>query len=196
MTGFTLVIIVIMKFRTGAWLTLLMIGAFVALMLKIKQHYTRTAEDLALNSMDEIRALINRGKSGRVILPVQSLNRSFIKVLNCALSYGFEEIELYNVTSSEAQALRLKEQVEALNIPGVHFTYDVTQYRNIEEVLLRHIEKAADGLGEHQHLTVLVGKLVVYRRFDRILHNRTSQHIITRLEKYRNVYVFQVPYII
>ena len=30
----------------------------------------------------------------------------------------------------------------------------------------------------------------------RLLHNQTAKAIIKRMEKYRNVYIFQIPYII
>ncbi len=195
-TAFTLVIIVLMKFTQGAWVTLLCIVLLVYIMLRIRNNYLRVREDLTLTSVEEAKALLRTSTSSKVIIPVQSLSRSFIKTLNCATSCGFTEIEFYHVSSSEERALELKRQIEALEIPSSVFHYDVTPYRDTEDVLLRHIIEAQDALEPHQHLTVMIGRLVVRRKAHRILHNRTNENIIARMEKYRNVYVFTVPYLI
>lgn len=194
-TACTLVIILIMKFTQGAWVTLLCIILLVYLMLRIRQNYDRVQADLSLSSIEEARSLLRSSTSSKVIIPVQSLSRSFIKTLNCATSCGFSEIEFYHVSSSEERALQLKKEIEALQIPASTFRYDVTPYRNTEDVLLRHIEAAQDALAPHEHLTVMIGRLVVKHRSHRILHNRTNENIIARMEKYRNVYVFTVPYL-
>ena len=76
------------------------------------------------------------------------------------------------------------------------FVYEITHYRNAEEVLLRHIEAEHAALPPHGHLTVMMSSLVVRSRWARPLHNQTTQQLIRRMEKYRNVYVFQVPYLI
>ena len=47
-TGITLVIIAIMKFTSGAWVTLLLIVVLVVLMLRIKNHYQSVADDLRI----------------------------------------------------------------------------------------------------------------------------------------------------
>ena len=140
-------------------------------------------------------ALVGNVRPGKVILPVQSLNRSFIKTLNCALGCGFEDIELYNVTSDEERALRLKKQIEELGL-GLHFVYEVTAYRNTNEVLLNHVTEEAGNLPEHQSITVMMGALVVTNPLKKFLHNQTSQRLSAQLEKNRNVNVFTVPYLV
>ena len=132
---------------------------------------------------------------GKVILPVQTLNRSFIKVLNCASDFEGAELEFYHVASSEEQAQALKAQFDELGVRG-KFVYEITHFRNTEEVLLRHIEAEHDALPPHGHLTVMMASLVVRNRWARPLHNQTTQTLIRRMEQYRNVYVFQVPYLI
>ena len=51
-TAITLVIIIIMKFTSGAWVTLLMIVILVLVMFKIKDHYRSVAEDLRIDDME------------------------------------------------------------------------------------------------------------------------------------------------
>jgi len=191
----TLVIIAVMKFTSGAWVTLVCIAVLVVIMFAIKKHYDSVAADLKLSSSDEARELLRSPMPGKAILPVQSVNRSFIKSLNCAMSCGFAEIELYHVCADEKQAHRLRREIENLEL-DVKFVYEVTPYRNTTEVLLRHVQKEAENLPQHQSLTVLMGALVVTSPIKKLLHNSTTQHLTKKLEHYRNVSVFTVPYII
>lgn len=194
-TGATLVVIVIMKFTSGAWVTLLCVALLVLLMLSIKRHYDKVAQDLRISSAEEAKALLRNVQPSKVILPVQSLSRSFIKTLDCAMGCGFSEIELYHVCSDENAALRLKEQIEALDVDA-KFVYEVTAYRNVNEVLLRHVQAEAAALHEHQNLTVMMGALVVTNPLKAPLHNQTTQRLTRRMERYRNVSVFTVPYLV
>ncbi len=194
LTGTVLIIIVIMKFMRGAWVALLLISLFIAIMLNIKRHYDKVSEDLTISSMENALAEINREKAARVIIPVQSLNKSFIKTLNCALSCGFSSMELYSVCSTEERALKIKEEIEALGIDG-EFRYDVTTLRNTNDILLAHIRQEADAL-DSERLIVMMGGLVVTSPFKRILHNSTTHRLMRKMETYRNVYVFSVPYVI
>lgn len=194
-TGLTLIVIIIMKFLSGAWVTLVCIFLLVLLMRTIKKHYDHVRDDLRIESPEEAVALMGKGRVGKLILPVQNVSRSFVKVLNCAKDLDFDEIEFYHICSDEENAKRLRAQVEALGVPG-NFVYEVTHYRNTEEVLMRHIESEHAKLEKHQHLTVMMPNLVMQNKWTRFLHNQTTKTMIRRMEKYRNVYVFQIPYII
>ena len=197
-TAVTLIIIIIMKFTSGAWVTLLMIAVLVAVMFNIKAHYSSVAADLKINNMDMANSLIHDAIPGKVIVPMQDVHRSFIKTLNCALSCGFAELELYSVCDSEARAKMLKKKVDELRIYSVPvtFNYDVTELRNTNEVLLHHIEDEVAKLPPHQYLTVMMGVLVTKKPIYSGLHNQTTQRLMKKLQKYRNVSVFTVPYII
>ena len=194
-TGITLGIIFYMKFAEGAWVTALCILLLTLLMQQINRHYTGVAKDLALTGPAEADVLIKRPHPCKVILPVQSLSRSFIKTYNCAVSYGFKDIELFHITDSEQKALELKEKLDQLD-PDINFSYAITEYRNCKEVLLQHIREEADRLPQHAQLVVIMGELVETKIYKQILHNQTTHSLKAALSKYRNVSVFSVPYII
>lgn len=194
LTGSVLIIIVIMKFMRGAWVALLLITLFILVMLNIKRHYEKVSKDLTISSVEQALTEINREKTARVIIPVQSLNKSFIKTLNCALSCGFTSMELYSVCSTEEQAKQIWEQIKALGV-DCKFRYDVTTLRNMSDVLLAHIKQEAGAMTD-ERLIVMMGGLVVTSPFARILHNSTTHRLIRKMETCRNVYVFSVPYVI
>ena len=101
----------------------------------------------------------------------------------------------HHICSDPHYAHQLEAKIKALGVPG-NFVYEVTHYRNTEAVLMRHIEAEHEKLDEHQHLTVMMPNLVMRSRWARVLHNQTTKNMIRRMEKYRNVYIFQIPYII
>ncbi len=193
LTGTVLVIIVIMKFMRGAWVALLLIGIFIFTMLKIKKHYEVVEKDLEITK-EEAKALIAADKSCKVILPVQSFNRSFIKTYAYAKSCGFDTIELYSVCNTEEQAEKLKAEIEALDT-NCTFRYDVTTLRNTNEVLLRHVREESEALNDGR-IYVIMGGLVVTSPLAKILHNSTTNRLEQAMETYRNVSVLRVNYVV
>ena len=194
-TSVTLAVLVITRFLSGAWVTLLGIVLLTELMLGIHHHYINVRRDLTIGSLGEARSMLSSTKAGKAILPIRRLNRAFIKAYNCAEDMGFTEIELYYVGSSEQEALELRTQIEALGL-NCTFVYDITEYRNTEDLLIRHIEAEERMQHHHEHLTVIIPSLVTQNPLKQTLHNETSRVLMQRLARHRYVYVFQVPYLL
>ncbi len=194
-TSITLVVLVVTRFLSGAWVTLLGILLLTELMLGIHRHYINVRRDLTIPSLDEARSMLSSTKAGKAILPIRRLNRAFIKAYNCAEDMGFTEIELYYVGGSETEALELRAQIEALGL-NCTFVYDITEYRNTEDLLIRHIEAEERMQHHHEHLTVVIPSLVTQNPLKQTLHNETSRVLMQRLARHRYVYVFQVPYLL
>ena len=193
--SFVLVVIIIMKFLAGAWISLLCIMILLILMRTIKKHYEKVAKDLAMD-ITEAKELGSRVVPSKLMLPVQSVNRSFMKSLDLALSLGYDEIELYNVSATEDQALSLQLEIEKLGNPALKYVYDITEFRNVNEVLLKHVKEEAEKLEEHQSLIVMMSSLTVEKPIYRFLHNDTTDSLAKKMAKYRNVSVLKVPYIV
>lgn len=193
-TTVTLLVLILTRFAGGAWVTLLSIALLTALMLGIRNHYRTVSEDLQIASTEEAKQMLSITRSGKAIMPVSTINRAFIKAYNCAQDIGFTEIELYHVGSSETRALKLKAQVEALEL-DCRFVYEITEYRNMEDILIRHIEREHAWLAHHEHLTVVIPNLMITNPFKQYLHNEVPRALLRRLSRYRYVYIFQVPYL-
>ena len=194
-TAVTLAVLVVTRFLSGAWVTLLGIVLLTELMLSIHRHYVGVRHDLAISSLDEAREMLSSTTAGKAILPIRRLNRAFLKAYNCAADMGFTEIELYYVGGSEQEALKLRGQVKELGLKCT-FVYDITEYRNTEDLLIRHIEAEERMQHRHEHLTVIIPSLVTQNPLKQTLHNETSRVLMQRLARHRYVYVFQVPYLL
>ena len=193
LTGSVLIIIVIMKFARGAWVALLLIGIFICIMLKIKSHYEHVEKELAITA-EEAKTLLAVDKPYKVILPVQSFNRSFIKTFSYARNCGFDSIELYSVCSTKEQGEALKKELDELDIDCM-FRYDVTTLRNTNEVLMEHIRAESEALPDGL-IYVIMGGLAVSSPLAKILHNSTSNQLEDEMVTYQNVSVLTVRYVI
>jgi len=63
LTSFILVSVIIIKFREGGWITLLITGVLIFLAINIKKHYFKTAiklQKIRLNAFNEIEKLIGQ----------------------------------------------------------------------------------------------------------------------------------------
>ena len=54
MTAVVLVIVLVTKFLAGAWITILAMGVFCAIMVAIRRHYDRVEEELVIEDSDPV----------------------------------------------------------------------------------------------------------------------------------------------
>ena len=182
------------RFLSGAWLVVVVIPLLVALMKKIKKHYDKVAAELHIEG-DPAAVLRRNVRPTRILMPVQSINRSFLKSLNYVMTLEPHEIEFYYVSAGDGREEELRRQLEALEIPNSHFAYDVTLLRNTNEVLLRHVDALQNQLGAGETLTVVLSQFVCSEAWATTLHNQTSVQLKLALNRRRNVAYISVPYI-
>ncbi|MEE1467240.1 MAG: APC family permease [Clostridium sp.] len=192
-TAITCVIIAASKFMHGAWIVLLCIPVLVYLMERIHRHYAYVRESLKIRSDQELQpCAIQSG--GKVILPVDSINRSFLKAYHYACSLQVKQMEFYHVNTNAEAAMKLQavyEQMQ-LNIPLV---VEEAPYRNVNEMILQHVRAAQKDLKPKESVTVILPQFVMKKKRFHALHNQTSMQLKLQLSKLRNVSVISVPYI-
>ncbi len=192
-TGVTCIIIAVSKFTHGAWIVLICIPVLVFLMTRIKQHYDRVRENLIIKESAE-SLIFDQPPKSHIIIPVQSINKSFIKALNYALSLN-GELEVYHVSTDKKETDKLEQQYRqlGLNIPLV---IEEAPYRNVNEVLLEHVDQKHAQLQKHEMLTVVLPQFIIPKWWNNPLHNQTALLLKSSLYKKRNLAVVSIPYII
>lgn len=192
-TAITGVIVAVNKFMDGAWVVLLVIPLLVLLMLSVRRHYDQVRDNLVIPS-DGRRLVLSEPIGNRIILPVQSINKSFVKALNYAMTLG-GAIEIYHVSTNPEQTERLRRQYAGLNA-DYPLIVEEAPYRNVNEMLLAYVDKCQHELGDHQMLTVVLPQFVIPKRWHNLLHNQTSIRLRSSMVRMRNVAVTTIPYII
>lgn len=193
-TGITCIIIAASKFLHGAWIVLICIPVLVYIMERIRRHYHYVKESLKIRSAEELQPY-DLQIHGRVILPVDSINRSFLKAYHYACSLQVREMEFYHVNTNAEATEKLKELYQQMRL-DIPLVVEDAPYRNVNEMILHHVEEAQNDLKKKESVTVILPQFVMKKKRFHALHNQTSMQLKLQLSKLRNVSVVSVPYII
>lgn len=192
-TAATCVIIAASKFASGAWVVLICIPVLVILMLFIRRHYDKVRDNLEMDQSG-MQLVIENPTENFIILPVQSINKSFLKALNYMMTLG-GNVEIYHISTDKADTEKLEKQFTQLDV-AYTLVIDEAPYRNVNEMLISHVDKRQAELEKHQMLTVILPQFVITKWWHNLLHNQTSLRLKSSLLKRRNVAVITIPYII
>lgn len=192
-TGITCVIIAASKFLHGAWIVLLCIPIVVYIMERIHRHYHYVRESLKIRSADELQPY-GMQSGGKVILPVGTINRSFLKAYHYACSLQVKQMEFYHVNTSAEATAKLKKLYQQMHL-DIPLVIEDAPYRNVNEMIVQHVEEAQKNLKKKESVTVILPQFVMKKKRFHALHNQTSMQLKLQLSKKRNVSVVSVPYI-
>lgn len=193
-TGITCIIIAASKFLHGAWIVLICIPVLVYIMERIRRHYHYVKESLKIRSAEELQPY-DLQIHGRVILPVDSINRSFLKAYHYACSLQVREMEFYHVNTNAEATEKLQELYQQMRL-DIPLVVEDAPYRNVNEMILHHVEEAQNDLKKKESVTVILPQFVMKKKRFHALHNQISMQLKLQLSKLRNVSVVSVPYII
>ncbi|AGF54640.1 MULTISPECIES: APC family permease [Clostridium] len=192
-TAATCIIIGVEKFTHGAWIVLVCIPILVTGMLRVRRHYTKVRENLKIETGLE-SLIVREAVTKHVIVPVQTINKSFIKSLNFALTFG-DNIEVYHVSTDEEATKKLIEKYSKLGI-AAQLVIENAPYRNVNEKLLAYVEEKHRQLKKHEVITIVMPQFIIHKWWHQALHNQTSILLRRSILKMRNVTIVTVPYII
>ena len=192
-TAITCIILAVSKFHDGAWIVLICIPTLVLMMTRIKRHYNKVRDNLKIDK-EPSELIIRKKITNHIIVPVQTINKSFIKCLNYALAVG-DTVEVYNVKTNDEEAAKLVEKFNKLGIDAP-LTIEYSRYRNVNDKLLRYIDKRQDGLNKCEMITIVMPQFVIHKWWHQILHNQTSLFLRQDILKRRNIAIVTLPYII
>lgn len=187
-------VIVITRFSAGAWIALVAIALCVACMWGIHRHYERVSASFAFAEDVTPRSLLfeNVPKT-HVIVAADVVNKPFIKTLNYARGLS-DAIEVYHVKTCASAARRFKTQYHRLGL-DIPLVIEKAPYRNMNEVLLEHVDLKLASLGEGETVTIVLPRLIT-PWWDVGLHNQTAVFLENALLARRDAVVVTVPYIV
>lgn len=187
LTAVVLVIVLITKFLVGAWITILAMGFFFTVMLSIKKHYDRVAEELAADETD--KALPTRVHA---IVLVSKLHKPTLRALAFAKATRPNALEGVYVSVDEKETAKLLEEWDDRNT-GIPLKVLHSPYREI----IRPIVEYATAIRQANPrgvVAVYIPEYVVGRWWEQLLHNQTALRLKGRLLFTPGVMVTSVPY--
>ena len=187
MTAVVFVIVLITKFLAGAWIAILAMIVFFAIMKSIRGHYDRVAEELVVGDEDPVLPT----RVHAVVL-VSKLHKPTMRALAFAKATRPNLLEAVFVASDQEESDRLIEEWDQRHI-DVPLKVLYSPYREI----IRPVVQYASEIREHNPrgvVAVYIPEYVVGRWWEQLLHNQTALRLKGRLLFTPGVMVISVPY--
>ena len=188
-TGVVLVIVLISKFASGAWIVVVAMPVIWLTMRGIFRHYESVAAEL---EPDGEAPPVTLPASNRAIVLVSKLHLPTLRALAYARATRPTHIEAITVNVDEAETLRLKEEWDRSDIP-VPLTVVASPYREITRPIVQYVKQLRRE-SPRDIVTVFIPEYVLGHWWEQVLHNQSALRLKTRLLQQRGVVVASVPY--
>ncbi len=180
-TGVTVIVVAIAKFTEGAWITLALIPALLALMAGIRYHYHRVAREIASPSPLDLADL----NQPLVVVPIEDWNRVAKKALRFAMTLS-DEIQVLHIDSGEEGDTLQKFWPEWVEGPArsagrraPELVIVKSPYRMVVGPILSYLRRLQRKHPKRQ-IAVVVSELVERRWYQYLLHNQRAE-VLTAL---------------
>jgi amino acid transporter len=175
-TGITLLVVLVAKFRDGAWITAILVPALILLMAAVHRHYDGVSAEINIDRPIHIDNL-NRPI---VVVPIDRWSRISEKGLRFAMKLT-DRVEGVHVDAEEVRAdveamwqRNVAGPIAAANLPVPKLVFLPSPYRFVLTPLLNYVLELERKHPECQ-IAVLVPELVVKHWWQTPLHNQRAQ---------------------
>jgi amino acid transporter len=175
-TGITLLIVLVAKFKDGAWITAILVPALILLMAGVRRHYDGVAKEI---NIDRPIVLDNLNRP-IVLVPIDRWTRISEKGLRFAMKLT-DRVQGVHVDAEEVRhdveamwQRNVAGPVAAANLPVPKLVFLPSPYRFVLTPLLNYILQLEQEHPECQ-IAVLVPELVVKHWWQTPLHNQRAQ---------------------
>jgi amino acid transporter len=196
-TGVTLLVVLIAKFKDGAWITAILIPALIVTMSAVKRHYVRVRREIAVDCPMRIDNLAQP----LVILPLDRWTRITEKGLRFAMKIS-DQVQAVHVDAEECcDEVREMWQRNVVG-PMVESGKTVPElvllsspYRFVITPLVEYILKIERDHPDRQ-IAVLVPELVVKHWWQTPLHNQRAQllKLLLLVRGNQRIMVINIPW--
>jgi amino acid transporter len=198
-TGITLIVVLVAKFTSGAWVSALLVAGLVATMLWVRRHYRDVAQETCSTSPLEVGVVA----PPIVIVPINEWGKVAQRGLQFALTLSPDIRVLHVATEDETNALRdewskiVEEPVkQAGRIPPKLITL-VSPYRLVLRPILDYVVQIEQEIPGRQ-IAVIVPELVERHWYHYPLHNQRAELLkaLILLHSSKRIVLINVPWYI
>ncbi len=196
-TGITLVIVLVTKFTSGAWITVLLVPGIILTMYSVKRHYSRVHVETA----DPSPLRLTNLEEPIVVVPVARWDKISEKALRFALVMS-HEVKVVNVESDsepldrdvwERMVMKPIRDHEGMAEPELVTV--CSNFRTILGPLMDYILQLEDD-NPGRKVAVLLPELVVRHWWENLLHNQRVQllKLLLLLRGNQRIIVVNIPW--
>ncbi len=186
--GFVLLVVLVSKFTTGAWVVALLIPVVAMGMLRIRRHYDAVAYETAASDASMAPATTQV----IALILVSSIRKPTLRAVAYARATRPTTVEAVTVAVDPRETARLAQDWEERGLTVPLRVLD-SHFREINSPVIEYVRKlhaeSPDAL-----LTVYVPEYVVSHWWEELLHNQSAARLKRRLTELPNVVVVAVPW--
>ncbi|MDP8961913.1 MAG: APC family permease [Actinomycetota bacterium] len=185
-TGVVLIVVVVSKFTTGAWIPVVVIPIIILLCRGVHRHYVRVGS--ALEADPEWRP---PRMQHTVIVLVAGVHKGVLRALTYGRSLAPNYLTALTIVDSEEQRASIEQQWEQYGV-DVPLTVVTSSYRELTRPVLRFLDDL-DERWDNDIITVIIPEFVVDKWWAQLLHNQSALMLKGRLLFRKNTAVTSVP---
>ena len=189
MTGVVLVVVLVTKFVVGAWIAIVAGVVAFLLMLSIRRHYDRVAEEIAAPESLEGAVLPSRNHA---IVLVSTLHRPTLRAVAYARATRPDVLEALTVNVDDEDTRRLVADWDSRDIP-VPLKVIESPYREITRPIMGYVRRIRTD-NPRDVVTVFIPEYVLGHWWEQLLHNQSALRLKGRLLFQKGVMVVSVPW--
>lgn len=198
-TGITLLVVVVAKFTSGAWVSVLLIAAMMSAMLWVRRHYGRVAREIEHTGPLHLHSM----GPPIVIVPIQSWTAVAERAMQFALTLSPEVHAVHVGTEEETNDLQknwkrlVEDPVARAGGHPPNLVSLPSPYRLVLKPILDYVlNTEADNPG--RQIAVIVPELVERHWYHYPLHNQRAELLKAFLlvKGSRNIVLINVPWYI
>jgi amino acid transporter len=187
MTALVLVVVLITKFLTGAWIAILAMIVFFMILRSIRSHYDRVEEELVIGDDDQM--LPTRVHA---IVLVSKLHKPTMRALAYAKASRPNILEAVFVDVDGGKSNKLVDEWDAQGI-DVPLKMLYSPFREVIRPIVQYAVEIREA-NPRGVVAVYIPEYVVGRWWEQVLHNQTALRLKGRLLFTPGVMVTSVPY--
>jgi hypothetical protein len=196
-TGLTVLLVIVAKFAEGAWITLIAIPAFLAIMYRVHHHYEKLRKEISLDKPLEP----SLPKPPILVITVNAWTRINKEALTTAMALS-PEIKVVHVSDDDKPNDFCENWENYIEGPAKHGNLPVPElvelhspYRLIVTPIVEYVKKLASENPDRRIITV-VPELIERRWFEWLLHTQRAEILKARLlmEGTDRISVLNIPW--
>jgi hypothetical protein len=187
MTAVVFVVVIVTKFLAGAWIAILSMCVFFALMKAIRRHYDNVSLELAADEEDRFLPT----KVHAIVL-VSKLHKPTLRALAYAKATRPNVLEAVTVASDDATTKALVQDWDDRDL-GMPLKVLYSPYREIVRPIVDYASQIRKA-NPRGVVAVYIPEYVVGRWWEQLLHNQTALRLKGRLLFTPGVMVTSVPF--
>ncbi|THA24108.1 APC family permease [Streptomyces sp. RKND-216] len=188
-TGLVLVVVLITKFTHGAWVSLVGMALFYAVMTAIRRHYDNVSEELVVEETEEEPVRPSRVHS---IVLVSKIHKPTLRALSYARLVRSDTLEAVTISVDEEETRELR---AAWDRRGIDVPLKILEspYREVTRPVIDYVKRLRRE-SPRDVVAVYIPEYVVGHWYEQLLHNQSALRLKGRLLFTPGVMVTSVPW--